>query len=319
MSTAIAKQSNSDAVAVLEQVVVGGDLARLTPADRVAYYKQVCESIGLNPFTRPFEYIVLNDKLTLYARKDATDQLRKNGEVSVEIVSREVTDGVYIVTARASNGTGRMDESIGAVPLIKEAGEWKQAQSGKRYFAGNGTFVPLSPDDRANAIMKAETKAKRRVTLSFCGLGWTDESELETIPSVRTVEVDAETGEIKQPTPQGRTSTADRVQQHMANNGQPHPVLNPANPPTATAADFARAAKARGFEERTSKSKVQAFIEEIAPDYEGRPYSLYTGEDWKYLISCIPPAPPAEGEEPDPFADTPEEIAAREAAVPASV
>ena len=33
----------------------------------------------------------------------------------------------------------------------------------------------------ANAIMKAETKAKRRVTLSICGLGMLDETELETI------------------------------------------------------------------------------------------------------------------------------------------
>ncbi len=30
--------------------------------------------------------------------------------------------------------------------------------------------------------MKAETKSKRRVTLSLCGLGMLDESEVETIP-----------------------------------------------------------------------------------------------------------------------------------------
>jgi hypothetical protein len=34
----------------------------------------------------------------------------------------------------------------------------------------------------ANALMKAETKAKRRVTLSICGLGMLDESEVESIP-----------------------------------------------------------------------------------------------------------------------------------------
>jgi hypothetical protein len=36
--------------------------------------------------------------------------------------------------------------------------------------------------------MKAETKAKRRVTLSLAGLGWLDETELETIPQVRVGE-----------------------------------------------------------------------------------------------------------------------------------
>jgi hypothetical protein len=66
---------------------------------------------------------------------------------------------IYVVTARAKDRTGREDESTGAVPL------------------GN-----LKGDALANALMKAETKAKRRVTLSIAGLGWLDETELETIP-----------------------------------------------------------------------------------------------------------------------------------------
>ncbi|EOV0478051.1 hypothetical protein ACOIM4_001927, partial [Campylobacter coli] len=37
----------------------------------------------------------------------------------------------------------------------------------------------LGGDNLANAIMKAITKAKRRVTLSICGLGMLDESELD--------------------------------------------------------------------------------------------------------------------------------------------
>jgi hypothetical protein len=35
--------------------------------------------------------------------------------------------------------------------------------------------------------MKAETKAKRRVTLSICGLGFLDESELESVRGARVV------------------------------------------------------------------------------------------------------------------------------------
>ena len=34
-----------------------------------------------------------------------------------------------------------------------------------------------------NAKLKAITKAKRRVTLSICGLGFLDETEIETIPT----------------------------------------------------------------------------------------------------------------------------------------
>ncbi|MBL0320753.1 MAG: hypothetical protein IPP74_15870 [Alphaproteobacteria bacterium] len=40
------------------------------------------------------------------------------------------------------------------------------------------------------------TKAKRRLTLSLCGLGWLDETEVETIRDARLANVKAETGEI---------------------------------------------------------------------------------------------------------------------------
>lgn len=178
--TAVAtKQDGNQDGRIVEQVVLHGDLADLSAEDRVAYYARVCESLGLNPFTRPFEYIRLNNKLTLYARRDATDQLRSLRSVSVTITSRELVDGVYVVTARASTGE-RTDESIGAVDISSLRGEF-----------------------RANAMMKAETKAKRRVTLSIVGLGWLEESEVGDIPprGVKKVAVDYETGELQPPAP----------------------------------------------------------------------------------------------------------------------
>ena len=42
---------------VLEQVLIGGDLAQLTEAQRLAYYRAVCQSLGLNPLSKPFEYL----------------------------------------------------------------------------------------------------------------------------------------------------------------------------------------------------------------------------------------------------------------------
>ena len=173
---------------VIEKVLLQGDLNQLSPDQRVSYYKSVCESLGLNPLTKPFDYIVLNDRLTLYAKRDCTDQLRKIHGISVKIVSRELVDGVYTVTSQATDKDGREDESIGAVPLVKENGSWQSSQSGKRFFKGDGTYNPLPPDDKANAMMKAETKAKRRVTLSICGLGMLDETELDTIPGVRNID-----------------------------------------------------------------------------------------------------------------------------------
>ena len=49
---------------------------------------------------------------------------------------------------------------------------------------GSVPFPPsLKGDFRANMKMKAVTKAKRRATLSICGLGWLDETEIEDIPA----------------------------------------------------------------------------------------------------------------------------------------
>jgi hypothetical protein len=149
---------------LVEQVLVAGDLAQLSPAQRASYYAEVCRSLGLNPYTRPFEYLSINGKLTLYARKDATDQLRRLHGISVEIVAREQSDELYVVRARATTPDGRVDEATGAVSI-----------------AG------LKGDALGNGVMRAETKAKRRVTLSIVGLGWLDESELDGVPRSRVV------------------------------------------------------------------------------------------------------------------------------------
>jgi hypothetical protein len=146
----------ADTIGEIERVLVMGDLARLTPQQRTVYYNRVCESVGLNPLTRPFEYITLNGKLTLYARKDAADQLRSLRGITIRIAERTVVDDIMCVTAEATDRHGRTDSSLGAVSVGGLRGE-----------------------ARANALMKAETKAKRRVTLSICGLGFLDESELE--------------------------------------------------------------------------------------------------------------------------------------------
>jgi hypothetical protein len=91
--------------------------------------------------------------------------------ISITIASRERLGDLYLVTARAQDQTGREDESLGAVAL--------------------GT---LKGDALANALMKAETKATRRVTLSLAGLGWLDETEIATIPGARVGEPNGEHG-----------------------------------------------------------------------------------------------------------------------------
>jgi hypothetical protein len=148
---------------VMEAVIAKGDLSQLGPNDRAKYYRTVCDSIGLNPLTKPFEYITLNGKLTLYARKDATDQLRKIYGVSVIDMTETREEGLVIVTVKVRDAGGRTDMAKGAV-----------------------TLKGLSGEALANAFMKCETKAKRRATLSICGLGFLDETEVETISNAQT-------------------------------------------------------------------------------------------------------------------------------------
>ena len=164
---------------IIERVVAVGDLAGLQPIERARYYGKVCESVGLNPLTQPFKYVNLNGKLTLYAVKDASDQLRSIHNISIAILGRELdADGVLTVTARATTPSGRQDESVGCV-----------------YIGG------LKGESLANAKMKAETKAKRRVTLSICGLGWLDETEVADVKAARHVTVTAD-GEIIEAKPE---------------------------------------------------------------------------------------------------------------------
>jgi hypothetical protein len=145
-----------------EMALIEGDLSKLNSNERMDYYGAVCKSVGLNPLTKPFEYVTLNGSLKLYARKDATDQLRKIYGVSIEIVSKTQIGDIFIVEAKATDKEGRFDTATGAVCVAN-----------------------LKAESLANALMKAETKAKRRVTLSICGLGILDESEIEDMPKAK--------------------------------------------------------------------------------------------------------------------------------------
>jgi hypothetical protein len=171
---------------IMESVIIKGDLAKLTPDERVRYYGEVCRSVGLNPLTKPFEFISLNGKMVLYALRTCADQLRKINGVSLAIVSREVAHDILTIHVRASLPDGRSDEDLGAVSFPDT----------------------LKGEARANAELKAVTKAKRRATLSICGLGWLDETEVADIPAAAKrpiaapnvmLQHDAKTGEIIDP------------------------------------------------------------------------------------------------------------------------
>lgn len=165
-----------------------GDLAQLTVEQRNQYVLATCKSLGLNPLTQPFKYIVLNGKLTLYATRDCADQLRKLHGISIVLVSEKLLNGLYTVHAKAREKSGREDEDYGVVSIGQN----------------------VTGEIRANLMLKAVTKAKRRVTLSICGLGWLDETEVDDIPTDEKIPHDPQTGEILEaPTPKQITTGYD--------------------------------------------------------------------------------------------------------------
>lgn len=160
------QQNQNQQTSIANQLILQGDLSKLSAGDKVRYYNGYCERMGLDPFTKPFDILRLNGKEVLYCTRSGTQQLNKLHKVSHLITSRDTNAeaGVYIVTSKASLPDGRCTESIGAVNIAGLKGE-----------------------AYANAIMKAETKAKRRATLDLLGLGVLDESEAESIPNASTV------------------------------------------------------------------------------------------------------------------------------------
>ncbi|HCO14072.1 MAG TPA: hypothetical protein DIT46_07795, partial [Gemmatimonadetes bacterium] len=111
----------TDMVKAVEEALMMNNFERLPAEARVAYLHQLCESMGLNPLSHPFEFIKLNGRWTLYAKKGCTDQLRAVNGVNIEIVENTIHDHQVYVHVRATVPddrfpTGvRSDEDIGVV------------------------------------------------------------------------------------------------------------------------------------------------------------------------------------------------------------
>jgi hypothetical protein len=158
------KELQQKEAAVIASIIIDGDLSRLHPSDKVLYYRGYCERLGLDPFTKPFDLLRLQGREVLYLTRSGAQQLNKMHGVSHQIISRELMaePGIFQVIARATLPDGRFTESMSAVSIANLKGE-----------------------QYCNALMKAETKAKRRSTLDLLGLGILSEEEAVSLPGER--------------------------------------------------------------------------------------------------------------------------------------
>lgn len=193
---ALAVRTPEETAMALERVVTMGDLRQLDPGERVAYYLDLCQSLGLNPRSRPFDWILFKEgrdgpeRLALYPNASCTAQLRSIHRIMVMIVRREIVGELFMVEAKGRMPNGREDTATKYVPITY--------QDGNRYKG----------QQLANAFMKAETGAKRRVTLSLIGLSGPasiDDDE----PAGRQVVVDGRGEIIEHPTDMDRALARD--------------------------------------------------------------------------------------------------------------
>lgn len=169
----------------IDEIIMKGDISSLTTPQRADFLGKLALSMGLNPLSQPFELIVLNDKLTIYAKKGAADQLREKHKIKTTVLSKGFLDegktAYYVeVQLQTPDPNGNYDtQGCRSEVEIGCAG------------VGGSTGEALG-----NAHMKAYTKAKRRGTLAFCGFGGLDELEVDSITARET----GRSGGVGQPT-----------------------------------------------------------------------------------------------------------------------
>jgi hypothetical protein len=154
----------------LQKLMINGDLSSLTMQQRAEYLFHYATTKGLDPASKPFDLIVLNNRLTLYANRSASDQIRKRDGIT--------TDRLYFGPLRSgfdSEGKQVYDQTVWEV-------EYKLTDQSGRVEISTGCVgvENMKGDAKGNAVMKADTKAKRRGTLAMGGLGLADESEVES-------------------------------------------------------------------------------------------------------------------------------------------
>jgi hypothetical protein len=163
----------------IENALIDGNLAQLTPQERVQLYMQTCKSLKLNPLTKPFGYILVkgwsgdDEKLILYATRNCTDQLRSVYGASDVPGSLKRSESPTELTAEIAvvGRNGRVSTDVGVIPM-------------EQFSRARGKYM-LQGRDLANAKMHVVTKARRRATLALYGLGGiVDESELDTMQVV---------------------------------------------------------------------------------------------------------------------------------------
>jgi hypothetical protein len=135
------------------------DLESLTEEQRQKYYLDACQHYSLPPELSALAFIWMETgdgkrNLTLYAKKAATDIIRANKQISTTKLTKDEGRGYVAWIVEGKDATGRTEMAV-----------------------GSASTEGLKGTQLATAVMLAQTRGTRRMTLQFVG-GLLDESEL---------------------------------------------------------------------------------------------------------------------------------------------
>ena len=135
-------------------------LDNLTDEQLQTHYLQACEYFKIPPEANVLTYAWLEGEMgrhrVLYAKKGATDIFRERLAIDTVELTKDDGPGYVSFTAVGKNQKGRIERAVGAV----------------------GTDG-LRGQALAAAVMTAQTRALRRMTLQFVGGGLLDETEVQ--------------------------------------------------------------------------------------------------------------------------------------------
>lgn len=159
----------------MSDLLLEGNLQQMTVQQRASYAWRLAKAYGLNPLTKPFDFITLdNGKVGLYTNRGAADQIREQKQYSSELIysgplllgEEKVKEIYQVILKMVDPKTQRFEYATGCINIG---------------LPGNQGL--MKGEALANAIMKCWTKAHRRGTLAMAGLGLPDESEVGDRPA----------------------------------------------------------------------------------------------------------------------------------------
>lgn len=189
-ATQLSAEQQGAAAEAVEALVMNGDLSKLTPLQRVSYHAMICARHHLDPYAKPFEFLLLDGKLTMYPTKRCAEMLRYNHRISVKKVREERVGDLWCVEVEGRRPSGQTDFATKYVPLYTI-----ERDGSKRSLAGNKL---------GDAMAKCETGAKRRLTFSMVALGGTEGQYDDEQPGGRHVILDADGEIVEHPTEEQR-------------------------------------------------------------------------------------------------------------------